>query len=86
MADNSLVVLHLSDIHIEEGENPITTQAAYIVAAVRAEAPDWDGCIIAVSGDIAKTGARGEYQIATDFLTNIQLCSRRIAQELSWAS
>ena len=72
MADSPFVVLHLSDIHIEEGKNTITTRAKHIVAAVRAEAPNWEGCIVAVSGDIANTGARGEYQAATDFFTEIR--------------
>ena len=72
MADNPLVVLHLSDIHIEEGKNTVTTRAKHIVAAVRAEAPNWDGCIVAVSGDIANTGSRSEYQVAIDFFTEIR--------------
>jgi len=41
--------------------------AGRIVDAVRGAGPDIEGCLIAVSGDVAFSGTRDQYTIATDF-------------------
>lgn len=66
-----IVILHLSDIHINKQENPILTRVDTIAAALRAEATQVETCFIVVSGDIAFSGRTGEYSIARRFLSSL---------------
>ena len=67
-----IVILHLSDIHIDELNNPVATRVDALAAALRAEATPMDACFIVVSGDIAFSGLPPEYSIAHRFLSSLR--------------
>ena len=66
-----IAILHLSDIHICERANPITTRVNAVAAALRAEAMKLDACFIVLSGDIAFSGLEHEYSIANRLLLDL---------------
>ena len=67
-----IVILHLSDIHIDDLNNPVATRVDALAAALRAEATPMDACFIVVSGDIAFSGLPPEYSIAHRFLSSLR--------------
>lgn len=73
MGNDTIVILHLSDIHFAVSNNPIDARVSKIVAAVRAEAPQVTTCIVAVTGDIAFSGRPDEYAAAEAFLRAVKL-------------
>jgi len=74
-----IAILHLSDIHLTGSSNPVLARLSGIVAALRSALLDVKHCFIAITGDIATTGARGEYDVAERFLENL---SRWICEDL----
>jgi predicted MPP superfamily phosphohydrolase len=73
---HTALIVHLSDIHIKADgtENPICSRAAAIANALAArfDIQRPDVCIIALTGDIAYSGDRTEYALATPFLGELR--------------
>lgn len=67
-----LCVLHLSDIHFHPTGNPVSERASAIAYSAFPAARSADACLIAVTGDIAFSGAALEYQVALSFLNEIR--------------
>ncbi|MGD0279865.1 MAG: metallophosphoesterase [Smithella sp.] len=66
-------ILHLSDIHFSlSRNNPILYLTDAIASAISGQ-PYGDNIIIAVSGDIAFSGKKEEYDIASSFFEDLQL-------------
>lgn len=66
------VVLHLSDIHIKSSQDPILKRGARIAACVNSVLPSATHVFIVVSGDVAFSGLKAEYDLAATFLKGIQ--------------
>ncbi len=64
-----ILVLHLSDIHIREENDPVLGRVEHIVSAVRDLASDPDVCLLALSGDIANSGLAEQYELASAWLS-----------------
>lgn len=67
-----LLILHLSDIHFEDGENPVIERRTSILGALRSIEFQYDACLIAVSGDVAFSGAASQYKIAELFFSTLE--------------
>jgi DNA repair exonuclease SbcCD nuclease subunit len=62
-----LAFLHLSDIHLRDTENEVDKRADKIAAALASADPLIDACVVAITGDIAFSGRRVEYDRAREF-------------------
>jgi 3',5'-cyclic AMP phosphodiesterase CpdA len=67
-----LLIVHLSDIHLRGGENPVLAKFPPIVKALQNEEVALDGVVVVVSGDIAYSGSTAEYKIAAEQLVFLQ--------------
>ena len=67
-----VLILHLSDIHFADSDNLIAARLQKIVAALRSFEDKFDTCLILVSGDIAFSGKRSEYDVASKFFGNLK--------------
>lgn len=74
----SVLILHLSDIHIKGKEDVILAHAEEIASSVYSDLPDTSTLFILISGDIAYSGKTEEYEVSKDFLIKIKT---RITQE-----
>jgi Calcineurin-like phosphoesterase len=65
-----ILLLHLSDIHIKSDghNNPVLNRVDKLSAAVISSMPSTDYFFILVTGDIAFSGGKSEYQISAEFL------------------
>lgn len=71
------LLVHLTDIHFDhEKKNPVAEKASAIAAACCAHLPGIDKCIFIVSGDIAQSGKKSQYDLARKFLREIESCLR----------
>ena len=68
----NLTVLHLSDIHIHDSSDLILKQANKIASACFTSARNSDACLIIVTGDIAYSGEKNQYEEAYLFLSIIK--------------
>jgi len=68
----SLLLLHLSDIHIRGGADPILKEADAIASTLNGDAATASLIVIVVSGDIAFSGTKQEYIAAKLFLERIR--------------
>lgn len=66
------LVLHLSDIHIKTSTDPILQRGKDIAASTFSSLPSASHVFIVVSGDIAYSGVKDEYNLAADFFTIIR--------------
>ncbi|EUJ10298.1 putative phosphohydrolase [Methylophilaceae bacterium 11] len=66
-----LLILHLSDIHVHENNNPVLERYEKIGATLLSVMPDVGAVFIVVTGDIAFSGSKLEYEHATVFLQNL---------------
>ena len=66
-----VILLHLSDIHIRCGFNPITAWVKNIANALNICADQDCVCFLIVSGDIANSGNSNEYEIAYKFISDL---------------
>ncbi len=72
MDPQAIAILHLSDMHFTHESNPVTARASAAVAALRAEAPQLRACVLAISGDVAHSGQREEYEHALAFFESLK--------------
>ena len=68
----AILILHLSDIHIKSSRDSILTKAKEIAASTYGYLPGISQILIVVSGDIAFSGQRSEYEMAEIFLKEIR--------------
>jgi hypothetical protein len=67
----TLSILHLSDIHIKDKNDPILQRSGQIAAALNPDLSESDAVVILISGDIAQAGINGEYELASKFLNEL---------------
>ena len=68
----AIVLLHLSDIHVNGPSDPILSLASQIAATVHSQEVVIDDVCILVTGDIAFSGLKTQYDLAEKFLKEIQ--------------
>lgn len=66
-----LLLLHLSDIHIKDDKNPALNRYKEIGSTVISIAPEVSVIFIVITGDIAYSGIKEEYILATAFINNL---------------
>lgn len=66
------VVLHISDIHVRSAEDPILKRAPDIARATYAALPNASAVLVVVSGDIAFSGEREQYEAALAFFETLR--------------
>jgi Calcineurin-like phosphoesterase len=66
-----LLVVHLSDMHIQVDSILPPNLVADICNAVRLHATGADACLVAITGDVAYSGRAAEYAIALDFFRKL---------------
>lgn len=66
-----VAILQFSDIHISSERDYVISRLKYIVKAVKPITNECQRIIIAITGDIAKTGSVNEYNIAEKFFKDI---------------
>jgi len=62
------IILHLSDLHLFTGKEPVLTRCPQIAAAAIGQCPEVDFIVILISGDITQSGNKKEFAIADSFL------------------
>jgi 3',5'-cyclic AMP phosphodiesterase CpdA len=67
-----IALLHLSDFHITKSADAVLTRAEAIKGAFHQTAPDAEGCIVIISGDVAFSGAQAQYDLAYAFLESLR--------------
>ena len=67
-----ILLIHFSDIHLKAESNEILNRIAHINAAIRDKIADSDNILIVVSGDIAFSGKKEEYNVAQQFFSEFE--------------
>ncbi|MET0116502.1 MAG: metallophosphoesterase [Sedimenticola sp.] len=67
-----LAILHISDIHIRGMSDKVISQASTIASGFYDYARNSDCCLIVITGDIAFSGHKEEYQAALELIINIK--------------
>lgn len=76
----TILILHLSDIHIDKQYDPILKKSSDIARCTYASLPSASHVFIIVSGDIANAGIESQYDLASQFLTDISSAIRSETQ------
>lgn len=81
-------ILQLSDLHFRDGNNSISDKASKIAGAVWAEEPTAAGYLVLLTGDLAYSGKKAEYERAAIFLAELKtaLVDRNTAPIVAVAS
>jgi predicted MPP superfamily phosphohydrolase len=66
-----LAIVQLSDIHIKTPEDLVLQRASKIVSAVKNVAPVATAYLLAVTGDIAYSGTKEQYQLAASLCLSL---------------
>ncbi len=66
-----ILLLQLSDIHIQPVGNTVAERRDRIVAAVRNLEPEARVCLVLFTGDLVNTGAEAEYSVAACFVDDL---------------
>lgn len=69
----SVVILHLSDIHLKNSNDPILLKGEAIARCTYEKLPNATNLIILISGDIAFSGKSDQYALAKKLLEDIQV-------------
>jgi len=75
-----VVIVHLSDIHLDESGLP-SGRAATVGRAVKALESEAKACIVILSGDIAYSGKENQYKKASDFVVDLET---ELVRERNW--
>ena len=67
----SLVIAHLSDIHIKNDHDKILAKGEKIAGVIRAYQGSNHHCFVVVSGDIAFSGTQPQYELAQQLLSAV---------------
>jgi hypothetical protein len=67
-----IALLHLTDIHIKTGNEPVLKRVKEIKGALHQGAPNASACIVVISGDVAFSGFQTEYDAAFVFFEDLR--------------
>lgn len=68
----TVLILHLSDIHIDRSDDHILSKGEKIAACTYVHLPTAQHVVILVSGDIAQSGQQSQYLLAESFIEKIK--------------
>lgn len=68
----SIVILHLSDVHVHKETDHVLSRGEKISAAVFDKGRGASHIFIVISGDMAQSGVASEYEISEKFINNIK--------------
>lgn len=68
----SILILHLTDLHIETENDAIISRCDAIANTLNHSLTSCTALFITVSGDIAQAGLKDQYEVAAKFLNNIK--------------
>ncbi len=82
-----LLILHLSDIHLQDSENSCVNKIPLIPTALQNEEIALDAAIVVISGDVTYSGTESQYNIAADLLESLrtELCAKLRLEGLRFA-
>jgi predicted MPP superfamily phosphohydrolase len=66
-----LLVVHLSDLHIVDSNNPVLGRISSILSSIRSLEVSTSHIVLAVTGDLTYSGSEAQFSIATDFLRSL---------------
>lgn len=66
------LIAHLTDIHVADALDPVLARGDAIAAAIGSQASECELVVLAITGDIAFSGLRDQYQLAIPFLRQIR--------------
>jgi Calcineurin-like phosphoesterase len=66
-----VLVAHLSDIHIKGERDPVLARATRLAEAVNSRNNEADAVVLIVTGDIAFSGKRQQYEVAAAFIADL---------------
>lgn len=67
----SALLLHITDLHVSSGTDPVLSRAASIARCLNNRLPGASAIFLVVTGDIAMSGKKTEYDYARIFLNMI---------------
>lgn len=67
-----IAIIHLSDIHLKNGVNAIANKIGSLTGIIAHETSGCTGVFIAITGDVAYSGAEDEYDIARTLLKRLK--------------
>ena len=67
----AIALLQISDIHLQEGDNPVLDRIQGIAVALRTLQAGISAAYLLMPGDIAYSGKPAEYQIASSLVTEL---------------
>lgn len=67
-----ILLVHLSDIHLKDRTDHVLSQVDAIAATATPRIHGAEAVFVVISGDIAFSGAREQYEIASGFLENLK--------------
>lgn len=71
-------LVHLTDIHIKKADDPILRHSVDVAKAIASVSKGTDSIVILISGDVAFSGQKTQYDLAAGFFTEI---SERVLDE-----
>lgn len=77
----SVLLLHLSDLHIDSSNQQLGLQPEKIADAMREHSDEHGTCVVTVTGDIARNGTEADYALALRFFTDLESSLRDAGYE-----
>ena len=66
-----IIILHFSDIHLKDKENPVLQKIGDLNRVLRSMMKEYDACFVVISGDLANSGKKEDYEEAFNLIASI---------------
>ncbi|MEZ5325731.1 MAG: metallophosphoesterase [Verrucomicrobiales bacterium] len=73
-----ILLVQLSDIHLTKSNNIVMERIADIGRVLRSAMKEYKACFVVISGDLAYSGKKSEYEVGFDLIANIDQAIRAI--------
>ena len=67
-----IAIVHISDIHFRSPHDLVIARRKFFIAACRTVFPDINHTVFVISGDIANTGKKEEYEVAYSYFCELE--------------
>lgn len=78
-SEAKILILHLSDIHFKSKDNPFVEKIPYIEKTLKSYLKEYAGCFVVISGDVAFSGCKKEYEFGFDLVASLDEIIRNIS-------